>query len=176
MGANTLSRMHFYYQQVTPETPETPMSEAPVYLETAQSWNGSPKKGKPKKGLKERLSREKRCPTEAELMEQQNSAYSRRYDIICKKVDKAALETQKCEQVLIKNVEAEAALQVASATKWSKCEEACAYYQTSFEERVNNAQRWRTVVKENASTDQAKADRAKAQAEAAIIPVHTLSR
>lgn len=147
-----------------------------VTNESAQSWNQSPKKMKPIKGLRERLSREKKPLTEAEIVQRQSDAEARRFEVLSNVVDKASVEQQKYEKVIMRTLDAEAAAQASIQAKQRKSDQVCAAYQDQFERRVNGVRHWREVVRHNATTEQAKADREKAEMEASIIPVHELSR
>jgi len=143
---------------------------------TAHDWNGGAKKTSPTKGLQDRLSREKSPATAAQVQEKLSSAELRRTEDLVIKSAKASNEIRKVEIAQIKAMKEEAELEAATAIRHAQADRMCLAYQNEFEERVARSQQKRDQVRFNAQSEQAQADRAKAEIEASVIPVHEIPR
>lgn len=143
---------------------------------TAHDWNGGVKKITPKKGLQDRLSLEKDRATAAQVQEKLSSAELRRTEDLVMKSAKASNEIRKVEIAQIKAMKEEAELEAAAAIKHAQADRMCMAYQNEFEDRVARSQQKREQVRLNAQSEQARADRAKAEIEASVIPVHEIPR
>jgi len=133
-------------------------------------------RARPPKGLRERLSADKLHKTEAELLSKQEHAESRRLRELVQKSRRAAAETLKVETAQVQVLRAEASSQVKTAVKRAEAANRMLEKQKVAAQKTLNAAIKRDTVRQSAFTEQALRDRAQADLEASLIPVHALSR